>query len=828
MFGNCMRGDRRWHEEEKRDRQETFGGLGTGNGRRLARRWLTLLSLMASVGAFLPDDATAQEAASVVEQRFDIPAQPLISALVAFSEAADLQLLFDASIARDLSSPGVSGELTPEAALQGLLADTPLVYSFVTPTTVTLASADDGTDDATDGGPVRLAPISVEGELLARTAQDTQSSVVVITGEELEARSDTSLRSVAERTAGVSTSARGVGFVIRGVDERGVDANGPATPTISTSVDGVRITDFGRINTTFLPTWDLEQVEILRGPQSTQSGRNALAGAVVVRSKDPTYDQEYKLRGGVGNFETRQAAVALNQPIVQDRLAVRLSGEINRTDGFVENITTGDDDEGRTDNRTVRASLRFDPSDDLWSILKLSYIDSFDGFPVSDNDFLPDRLDDRDAETKEEAEYRSANLRFGYALSDTLSFENETVYADRDFFFSFDPDGGPASIATFDDDITGESVSQELRITYDSERTQAVVGGFFTRIEEENVDELTVLSSIFAPPALRPLLTPGSTETSSTSGRFTVRNWALFGEVDFEVVDSVRLIAGLRYDNESRETENVTVRSTNDPALAPFLEDDPTVSTSTSFDAFLPKAGIVYEFTEDVSLGFTYQRGYRAGGAGFNSARREQFTFDPEFTNNYELAFRSQWLDNRLTINANAYFVGYKDQQLVVELSNQMFDFQTENAGSSQSYGAELDVRAVPFDNLDLFASVAYNRTEFRDFVSNGVQLAGNEFRNAPRWTGSVGGTYYFDGGPYLGADASYTSGSFADAQNTSSLRSDSRFLVNARAGFEGDTFNVFLYADNLFDKEYVEERGTVLSTVGPPRTFGIIGQLQF
>ncbi|MGP1255378.1 MAG: TonB-dependent receptor domain-containing protein [Kiloniellales bacterium] len=796
------------------------------NPRTLVIAATACLALLCPTLGFAESGATpAQRAQAVGEtQAFNIPAGPLAVSLNALSRAAGFTFAVDPAQVAGKTAPALSGTFTPQQALERLLAGSGLIYRFTDASTVTLTQA--AVQDS--GGPLTLDPVVVQGELQTRTLQETQTSVTVVTGEELETRSDTSLRSIAERTAGVSTSARGVGFVIRGVDERGVDANGPATPTISTSVDGLRITDFGRISTTFLPTWDLEQVEILRGPQSTQSGRNALAGAVVVRSKDPTYDQELKLRGGLGNFETRQGAIALNQPIVQDKLAVRLSGEINRTDGFVENITTGSDEEGRTDNRTLRASLRFDPSDDLWSVLKLSYIDSFDGFPVSDNDFLPDRIDDRDAKTREDAQYRSANLRFGYALSDAISFENETVYTNRDFLFSFDPDGGPASIATFDDDVEGESVSQELRVIYDTERTQAVVGGFFTRIEEKNVDQLVVLSNIFAPPAVWPFLTPGSTQTSSSSGRFTVRNWALFGEIDFEVIDNVRLIVGARYDNESRETENVTRRSTNDPALAPFLQDDPTVSTSTNFDAFLPKAGIVYEFTDDVSLGFTYQRGYRAGGAGFNSARREQFTFDPEFTNNYELAFRSQWLDNRLTINANAYFVGYKDQQLVVELSNQMFDFQTENAGSSQSYGTELDVRAVPFDNLDVFASIGYNRTEFEDFVSNGVQLAGNEFRNAPRWTGSVGGTYYFDNGAYFGTDASYTSRSFADAANTSSLRSDSRFLVNARAGFEADNFNVFLYANNIFDNDYVEERGTVLSTLGPPRTFGIIGQLQF
>lgn len=794
------------------------------------------LGLLFPMQGFAASTDVATESTQIAEQpqAFSIPAGPLSTSLNALSRAAGLTLAVNPAQVAGKSAPALSGTFTPQQALERLLAGSGLVYRFTDVSTVTLSRADtpetggQTAENPEPEEPLRLGPVVVEGELQTRTLQETQTSVAVITGEELETRSDTSLRSIAERTAGISTTGRGVSFVIRGVDERGVDANGPATPAITTNVDGLRITDFGRINTTFLSTWDLEQLEVLRGPQSTQSGRNALAGAVILRSKDPTYDQEFKLRGGGGNFNSYQTALAFNQPIIQDKVAVRFSGEINETDGFVDNITTGADDEGRVENTTARASIRFDPSDNLWSILKLSYIDGFDGFASSDSAFLPDAIDDTDAETSDDFRYRSANLRFGYSVSNDVSIESETVYSDRNFLFSGDFDGGPNPISTFTDDIEGESISQELKIIYDTERVGAVLGGFFTRIEEDNVNQGVVLSTLVAPPALLPFLTPGSTVTSSGTGSSTVENWALFGEIDVEVVDSIRLIAGARYDNESRDANNVGVTSTNDPVLAPLLPTEPPTPSSSNFEAFLPKAGVVYEFTDDVSLGFTYQRGYRAGGASFNSVRQEQFEFDPEFTNNYELAFRSQWLDKSLTVNANAYFVDYEDQQLVVALSNQPLDTETQNAGSSESYGAEVEVQALLFDNLDVFASVGYNQTEFKDFISNGVQLAGNEFRNAPKWTGSVGGTYYFDNGIYFGADASYTSSSFADAANTRSLRSDSRFLMNVRAGFEVENFNLFLYANNVFDRDYVEERGQTLSTVGAPRTFGVIGQVQF
>ncbi|MEM7669080.1 MAG: TonB-dependent receptor [Pseudomonadota bacterium] len=213
-----------------------------------------------------------------------------------------------------------------------------------------------------------------------------------------------------------------------------------------------------------------------------------------------------------------------------------------------------------------------------------------------------------------------------------------------------------------------------------------------------------------------------------------------------------------------------------------------------------------------------------------NLAQNEQFEFDPEFTNNYELSFRSEWFDDRLKVNANGYYVEFSDQQVVVELSDQPLDEETQNAGSSNSFGAEVEVRALPLDGLEVFGAIGYNETEFEDFISNGEQLAGNEFRNAPRWTGSVGGVYYFENGIFLGADASYTSGSFGDALNSPASRSDPRFLLNLRAGYETENFSIFAFVDNVTDRTYAEERSatTGVITIGNPLTFGVVGQVTF
>ncbi|MEM7058156.1 MAG: TonB-dependent receptor [Pseudomonadota bacterium] len=682
--------------------------------------------------------------------------------------------------------------------------------------------------------------IIVGGELLDRTIQESQTSVTVVTGEELERRNDVDLRDIVDRVPGVTTTGRGTAFVIRGVDERGIGVGSASAPAITTTIDGARITDFGRTNTTFLPTWDVEQVEFLRGPQSTQTGRNALAGAVVVKSKDPVYDTEFKLRLGAGSGRTFQGAFAANEEIIENTLALRFAGEFNSTDGFVENPPLDRDDDAKVQNFNVRGGIRFDPTDDFSAILKISYFDAFDGFQSSLTSQLPSRVVFSDAETSDDAEYFSANLRLAFDFNENLSIESETTFVDRRFLFSSDFDNGPEPLATAFEESTGDSFSQEVKLAFENDWISAVVGGFYTNIEESVNGAGTIPAELLVDPtATLPtganllqtilFLTPNAAVFGSGVSSSEETNFAFFGEVDIEVVDGLRFIVGGRYDRETVDRTTTPTTTTNSPLLALSLPVDQTETISATFDAFLPKAGVVYEFTDDVSLGFTYQRGYRAGGADFNLATNQQTEFDPEFTNNFEVSFRSTWFDEQLTVNANLFYTDWTDQQVVIQgPTNITVDRFTVNAGSSTLMGGEIDVRARPFDGLDVYGTLGYVETEFQEFTSDGVSFAGNEFRNAPKFTGSVGGVYDFYDGFFVGADATYTSGSFSDPQNDPALRADPRFVLDFRAGYRDENFSVTAFVDNATNVTFFEERSPTFTTVSEPRTFGVIGQIGF
>ncbi|MEO1613316.1 MAG: TonB-dependent receptor, partial [Pseudomonadota bacterium] len=311
---------------------------------------------------------------------------------------------------------------------------------------------------------------------------------------------------------------------------------------------------------------------------------------------------------------------------------------------------------------------------------------------------------------------------------------------------------------------------------------------------------------------------------------------ALFGEVEYRLIPEVGLIAGGRFDHETIDFTATQTASSPDPFVNSLVGGlNATNQTTVSSNVFLPKVGIVYDATDDLSFGFTVQRGYRSGGARINLGAGNVSEFGPEKTWNYEASVRSQWFDRRLTINANAFYTDWTNQQVdIAGPSGTRLDTVTVNAGRSELFGGELEIFASPTDNLDLFASAAYVETEFKRFVTDGVDLSGNEFPLAPKFTAAIGATYNFDNGFFVGADANYQDESFFDAANTPGLKIEDRFLVNARVGYREDNWEIFAYARNLFDESYftsVGDDGTGnigRVRTGEPLTLGLVANVRF
>ncbi|MEM9140613.1 MAG: TonB-dependent receptor, partial [Pseudomonadota bacterium] len=495
------------------------------------RRNLQIVSACVIAG-LLPMPALAQTA-----QEIDVPSQPLAAALTELGAETGLQIGAAEELLTGKTSAAVNGAMTPQQALLRLLSGTGLEYRQLATNAVTVVEAASGAGGQITGlgddDELIGEDIIVEGELQARSVQDTQTSVAVISGEELERRSDPDLYRVVERTPGITQSNGGLGVVIRGIPQGGLGA-GSNGDTITVVVDGSRYGEVNRISSTQFSTWDLEQIEVLRGPQSTQSGRNALAGVVNIRSKDPGFEPEVKMRAAVGNGGYFQTAAAFNMPIIEDTLAVRFTTDLTNNDGFISNPILGINDQDEEFRLTLRGGVRFEPTDAFSANLKLTYSEESIGFgELLLNQFPSNRVYNTDIQDRQDTVLTSVNLRLRYDLSDNFWLASETTYFESDINQTIDPDDGPAVNPVTIAGSDGRNIEQEIRLHYESDTITAVIGGFYTDLSVDDV----IIANVVAPP----IFPAGTIVTLDSFRKFDTQNLAAFGEIEYEIAPGLRL-----------------------------------------------------------------------------------------------------------------------------------------------------------------------------------------------------------------------------------------------------------------------------------------------
>ncbi|ALU42884.1 TonB-dependent receptor [Pseudoalteromonas rubra] len=720
--------------------------------------------------------------------------------------------------------------------------------------------------------------IVVQGQKIDRTLQDTPSSVAVVTRKDIESNNIQNINDAFSMMPNVAGDFN-ESFSIRGINAFSVSGGGNSYLT-SMYLDGAPL-PYRMVKSGGLSVWDLAQVEVFRGPQSTLQGRNALAGAIMIRSQDPTYEPSAKFKATVGQHGQQEYAFAGGMGLVDDMLAFRISYEDKQTDGDIDNITRGDTSNFE-ESQTLRTKVLFEPNDDVDVLLTYTNNENRYGPQWSLYDFgnSPfDRTVDFNSHIWEETKTDIYNLEVTWDLNATTSLHSITTYNESDYRYNWDGDMQPTQIVKDNKDHRiDETFSQELRLTYQSDDIQAAFGLYTSQVDVEDQAQgerfLTIQQAVGVPDlatAVTGLLMQQGlpVETAmQTAGMIVplypnidpiilglgyglnqkVKTAAFYSDVTWSVTEQIDILAGLRYDTEEQTNSannNYTINnSMPDPAQVPaqlapiitginaylhsFAESASGVEPETTedFSAWLPKLGATYHFNQDMSTSFIYQKGYRSGGVGFNIARSRIFSYDPEYTNNYELSFRSVWLDGKLVVNANAFMLKWQDQQVKKELSDALYDEETVNAAESEVKGIEVEAFYYPSDNWSVTAGVGLAETKFTDF---GAQT-GRPFADAPEWTANLATNYAFDNGIYVNLNAKYTDDSLAYMDPARSLgpvkyalnndpRHDQRTIVNTQLGYKWDNYTVRLDVRNLFDKDYISNYFKEADNEGNPYT---------
>ncbi|WP_434353396.1 TonB-dependent receptor [Psychrobacter sp. HD31] len=668
-----------------------------------------------------------------------------------------------------------------------------------------------------------LDTIVITAGKIDRTAQDTVESVKVTTAQELEDNPALiDFYDVLKNTSNV-TSESDYNINIRGVNTQSVTGGG-AAPTINYMLDGVtqnnRSTYTGNIS-----TWDIEQVEVLRGPQSTTAGQNALAGSVVIQSKDPEFEQAGKAQVGYGTDNTYQAAFA-NTGAITDKLAYRISAEHKHTDGHSKNTYFKQDDWNNSDTNTVRGKLLYLINDESDIKLTLSQT-KLDINGSSETNSKKEHISYDNTPTFYNTETTNTSIEYNNDFSENWSLKSTTAYSKTDYDRSSDNDGR-FGLSTWNNKTKSKQMTEELLFNFDNADNLKAVVGLYAATGEDDNSQWTNDFPLQAPGIPIPV-----TVNNKTKNFTEYDNYAAFFNADYQVTDKLTLLAGLRYDYDKRTNGNTPevelVKGTGNPYIDQNIQGFLSQAVGEAKGehvnkVWLPKLGLNYAWNDNLKTGIQYQRGYRPGGASVNIVRREVKQFDPEFTNNFELSTRYKNDSGNFSLQGNLFYTDWKDQQVSVDQSDFPYDTYDVNAGKSHLYGLELDAVYQMTPEVELTGGIGLLQTEFDEFTNNGVDFAGKEFEQARNVTSNLGMTYRDPAGWFFGGYANYNGKGWDNLENDIEL--EAYTLVNLKAGYETENWGAYAYVNNFFDTNYVYNQwdfgGYEEYYIGDPRTLGV------
>jgi iron complex outermembrane recepter protein len=662
-----------------------------------------------------------------------------------------------------------------------------------------------------------LDKITIYGAKDANTLNDTSASVGVVTEQEIADGLIRTFRDAFRRLANVMDADwNDAGFIIRGVNSEGFVPGG--APLASVYIDGVQQTIYGaRRGARGL--WDVEQMEVYRGPQSTLSGRAALAGAIYVKTKDPTFDKEAEVSVTVGNNDRVGTALMFNAPLIDDQLAVRFAGEFDRSKSDInyplyEPFARYDD--FTTDAYyNLRGKVLFTPGEMPETRALLSYSFAHDAPTIDDIagpglgfDFDDWRGDSNDPVFSEarSTDVHNVGLEVTHDFSDALRLTSMTGFTHSFVDRPSVNEGTPGETNVLIGDRTDLMGTQEFRLNYEGDRVKWVAGLYGSYEELDAQFDRTSFDF----------------RNDISRSQWETANLATFGEVTYEFVPTWKVTAGGRVDYTAQDQTEFFSRQQPLGGPTSVLTD---FTSSIEEVNFLPKLGISKDITEEHTVGFVFSQGFRTGGGGFDRVAGTPYTYEPEEASNYELFYKGIFLDERLRMNANVFYTDFTNQQVEMRtdpldpLSNRIV-----NAASSHSYGFEIEPNFDVTEQFTAFASIGYVHTRFDEFSdANLGDLAGLPFPEAPEWSVGFGGRYTFQNGVYVGGDAKYTSSYLARFGTLPHDAIDSRVIVNLQAGYKTERWEINAFAENLLDEEYfVYNDNDIAATLGKRRAFGV------
>ncbi|WP_159874321.1 TonB-dependent receptor [Novosphingobium sp. 9U] len=678
-----------------------------------------------------------------------------------------------------------------------------------------------------------LGEIVVTATKRAEDSQKTATALQVFTPDQLKKNgiNDVSGLTTVSPSLNIGASSGAAFLSIRGVASRDFTEIGDSA--IAVSIDDQYLQRPTGINASF---YDLERIEVLRGPQGTLYGRNATGGAVNIITKKPTDELEGYVSFDAGNYKTINADAAINLPITAG-IAMRASAVSRYNDGFRDNGAVGRGDS--TNVKGGRLSFLLTPTDRLKVLLSADYMHLggsgavYDGVKLTTVNGVITTVPKDDAydathwDLNTKGRFDTTNLRLLGRADYDLDFATVSYisgYMKQDLFHRWDNDGQADKFFIYTRDEKSEDVSQELRVASNNK------SGFIWQFGLYYFNEDLKLANYFdndisgAPVNLR-----------EYHYDVTTRSKAAFGQVSYDVLDNLRVSGGIRYtkDTKIRQGYSYVGSLTQDVSDGIAERTYATDDTRASWTKVTWHGGIDYTLSPENLLYAKVDSGYKSGG--FNNFGLGDY--DPETLVAYEIGSKNRFLDDKLQLNLSAFLYDYKDQQVSQVVGA---DTIVVNAGKSRIKGIEAETVAALFTGSRIDFSVTYLDAKYRDFCTNktaaGVCTAnygGNFLVQSPKWSINAGIQQSFAalGGEFTArAQTQYRSEQWMSYFNRSTERQDAYTRTDLSLEYVPDDTNLSIqgYVRNLENSVVLTEAaqsglyGAIRSQYAPPRTYGV------
>jgi iron complex outermembrane recepter protein len=671
----------------------------------------------------------------------------------------------------------------------------------------------------------------------ATNLQDTPLAIQAFTAEQLAVRGIQNISGVAPYTPGVQLSDL-TGYsqlFIRGVGSNTVFIG--SDPSSTVQLDGIYL---ARPLTYLMDFIDVDQVEVLKGPQGTLYGRNSVGGTMNVTSRAPSTTPTGELQVSGGNYNAFGLQGYLSGPITDSGILGSIAFNRARHSPYLDNVSTGGGVENE-DHYGARGQLLFPLGSTTSLTLRGDYEysnDSLGGAPkLLVHDGVP--LDDSVLGNYHKVSLNLPNLTtlrtYGVAADfkaqpyDDFTIRSLTAY--RHLSGSMDTDADASSLnvlRTLISPIKEQQLSEELDFNGKTDRLTYVYGLYY--FHEDDAEPLT-------------LSVPAFHVSNIVRGSLRDESEAVFGQLEYHFTQKISAIAGLRYTYETKHysaASKWTLSDSFDPTIAaaapvigpPFFAPPFAISTSRSYNALTPKFGLNYRPTDNLLVYASATRGFKSGGFDYGApdAADAMRGFQPEYLWSYEIGVKSDWLDKRVRLNADAFLYRYSNLQ--VEVFVPPANAVTENAAAARIEGLETELTVRPIPELTLYANLAWLHARYTSYPGAYVtkfgafNASGKALDHAPNFTTVFGGTYTAKlgniGSAFLGADYHWQSQVFFTPANAGvgtvtnyPEQQASYGILSARVGWASadEHWTAAVIGSNLTNRDYIT--GTVSYGVG-------------